>query len=106
MSGGHMSSGRGMATSGAVGLKPTIGAMNANPAAISPNAHTMGVHGSYSHGRSHYASRGYGYGGLYAYEPGYNSCYDNGYGPYYNGYYNNCYYDYDNAPGPGVGFGW
>ncbi len=78
--------------------------------------------GNFARGPHHYRSRyalnehrhrgwyGGGWDGLYAYEPGYNTCYDNGYGPYYNGYYNNgyynsCYYNY-NEPGPSVSFGW
>src|SRR5579863_9235857 len=64
----------------------------------------------HGHGWDHHHRRfggGYGWGGLYAYEPNYNACYDYGdgygYGPYYNGYYNNCYNDYY-QPGPGFSF--
>ncbi|MFZ0608896.1 MAG: hypothetical protein WAM75_14615 [Xanthobacteraceae bacterium] len=125
--GGHMSGGFGHGHAAAIGGMMAAPRMNASanlkannvaaPNNFARNNFARGPHQPY---RSHYALNGHryrggygGYGGLYAYEPGYNACYDNGYGPYYNGYYNNgyynnCYYNYYSEPGPGFsfGFGW
>ncbi|HTZ01859.1 MAG TPA: hypothetical protein VMC05_05945 [Xanthobacteraceae bacterium] len=92
---------------------------NVAPSAFGRHQHfARGPHGAYGryawngHHHRHWNGGGWGWGGgwggLYAYEPDYNSCYDNGYWPYNNGYYNNCYYDYYSEPAPGfsIGLGW
>jgi len=81
-----------------------------NIAATPSRVYRNGRYAWNGRGRRHWHGGGWGWGGgwggLYAYEPGYDACYGNGYWPYYNGYYNNCSYDYYNEPGPGVSFGW